>query len=600
MSAATPYVAITREPLKLQDEMLTMGRIVEQLIKDGLIDREGRDRLNVIGKTGVHSSLHPLEMIAGANLICPVNHEPLTLQRLLKWLAYWAGQPLFQIDPLKTDSRKVATVMSLAFAQRHQILAVDVSPDSVTIASAHPFYRAWETDLAHTLKKEIRRVVASPTDIRRYTIEFYNLARSVTKASDSGTSGTSQNFEQLLELGADTSHDANDHHVVSIVDWLLQYAFEQRASDIHIEPRRDVVKVRFRIDGILHGVYEFPAQVGIAVVSRLKILGRLNVAEKRKPQDGRIKTRNPNEKEVELRLSTLPTAFGEKMVLRIFDPLVLQKSFNDLGFSRDDQKRWESMCDHPHGIILVTGPTGSGKTSTLYTTLRHIARPEVNVCTIEDPIEMVEPAFNQMQAQTSIGLSFASGIRALMRQDPDIIMIGEIRDLETAEMATQAALTGHLVLSTLHTNDAPSAITRLQELGIPSYIIRATLLGVMAQRLVRTLCRFCKRPHTQDPDIWHAITAPWRAPVPARVYAPVGCVECRDTGYKGRTGLYEIMPVSNSLKHLIQDNTEIDTLRKQAIKEGMLSLRVSGANKAAAGLTTAEEVMRVAPLFGQN
>ncbi|MCP5160201.1 MAG: type II/IV secretion system protein [Hahellaceae bacterium] len=577
-----------------------MSDIVTRLTEDGLLNPEGSSKLYAQSRGGIQSSLHPLEMIAGANLTNGRSGKALTMDALLHWLAAWSKQEVFHIDPLKIDSRKIATVMSFAFAQRHQILAVAVSPNEVTIASAQPFYTSWESDLQHALKKKIKRVIVNPTDIRRYTIEFYNLARSVTKANDSSNYAATQNLEQLLELGAENNPDANDQHIVNIVDWLLQYAFEQRASDIHLEPRREVTQVRFRIDGILHNVYELPAQVGIAVISRLKILGRLNVAEKRKPQDGRIKTRNTDEKEIELRLSTLPTAFGEKMVLRIFDPQVLQKSFQDLGFSKEDQNRWEKMCNHPYGIILVTGPTGSGKTSTLYTTLRHLAQPEVNVCTIEDPIEMVEPAFNQMQVQPHIDLNFANGIRALMRQDPDIIMIGEIRDLETAEMATQAALTGHLVLSTLHTNDAPSAITRLQELGVPSYIIRATLLGVMAQRLVRTLCPHCKTPHEQDPDLWQTITTPWRAPIPAKVCAPKGCLECRDTGYKGRTGLYEIMPVSAALKGMIQDDSEMDQLRKQAIKEGMLSLRISGANKVASGLTSAEEIMRVAPLFGQS
>lgn len=585
---------------KFRDTLLSMSDIVTRLTEDGLLNPEGSSKLYAQSRGGIQSSLHPLEMIAGANLTNGRSGKALTMDALLHWLAAWSKQEVFHIDPLKIDSRKIATVMSFAFAQRHQILAVAVSPNEVTIASAQPFYTSWESDLQHALKKKIKRVIVNPTDIRRYTIEFYNLARSVTKANDSSNYAATQNLEQLLELGAENNPDANDQHIVNIVDWLLQYAFEQRASDIHLEPRREVTQVRFRIDGILHNVYELPAQVGIAVISRLKILGRLNVAEKRKPQDGRIKTRNTDEKEIELRLSTLPTAFGEKMVLRIFDPQVLQKSFQDLGFSKEDQNRWEKMCNHPYGIILVTGPTGSGKTSTLYTTLRHLAQPEVNVCTIEDPIEMVEPAFNQMQVQPHIDLNFANGIRALMRQDPDIIMIGEIRDLETAEMATQAALTGHLVLSTLHTNDAPSAITRLQELGVPSYIIRATLLGVMAQRLVRTLCPHCKTPHEQDPDLWQTITTPWRAPIPAKVCAPKGCLECRDTGYKGRTGLYEIMPVSAALKGMIQDDSEMDQLRKQAIKEGMLSLRISGANKVASGLTSAEEIMRVAPLFGQS
>jgi len=332
------------------------------------------------------------------------------------------------------------------------------------------------------------------------------------------------------------------------------------------------------------------------VISRLKILGRMNVAEKRHPQDGRLKTKSPEGNEVELRLSTLPTAFGEKLVMRIFDPDVLLKSFNELGLANEDYNRWHEMTSKPYGIVLVTGPTGSGKTTTLYSTLKQLATDDVNVCTIEDPIEMVEGSFNQMQVQQNIDLSFADGVRALLRQDPDIIMIGEIRDLETAEMAIQAALTGHLVLSTLHTNDAPSAITRMLELGVPPYLIKATVLGVMAQRLVRTLCPSCKQTMAIDPQDWKELTSPWRSELPSKACEPVGCLECRDTGYKGRQGVYEVMPLSTAVKALIHEQTDLTELRKQGIKDGMKTLRISGAQKIAAGMTTIEEVLRVTPV----
>jgi general secretion pathway protein E len=318
------------------------------------------------------------------------------------------------------------------------------------------------------------------------------------------------NLEQMLELGHIKDPEANDQHIVNVVDWLLQYAFEQRASDIHIEPRREQGNIRFRIDGVLYTVYALPMQVLAAVTSRLKILGRMNVAEKRKPQDGRIKTKSPKGNEVELRLSTLPTAFGEKLVMRIFDPEVLLKSFEQLGLASEDLIRWKEITSNNNGIVVITGPTGSGKTTTLYSTLKSLATEEVNVCTIEDPIEMVEDSFNQMQVQENIDLNFADGVKALLRQDPDIIMIGEIRDLATAEMAIQAALTGHLVFTTLHTNDAPSAITRLLELGVPSYLIKATVVGIMAQRLVRVLCPHCKQSEAIEPDAWEALTSPWK------------------------------------------------------------------------------------------
>jgi general secretion pathway protein E len=382
------------------------------------------------------------------------------------------------------------------------------------------------------------------------------------------------------------------------VDWLWQYAFEQRASDIHIEPRRDMGVVRFRIDGVLHQVYQMPMSVMTAVTSRIKILGRMDVVEKRRPQDGRIKTRLASGKEVELRLSTLPTAFGEKLVMRIFDPDVLVRNMVELGFSESDQNRWQGITSQPHGIILVTGPTGSGKTTTLYSTLRQLATPEVNVCTIEDPIEMVEPVFNQMQVHQAIDLSFAEGVRALMRQDPDIIMVGEIRDLETAEMAIQAALTGHLVLSTLHTNDAPSAITRLLDLGVPAYLLNATLLGIMAQRLVRVLCPHCKTGHGATPEeqsLWEALVAPWKAPCPPRFHEATGCLECRMTGYLGRVGLYEILLMSPEIRRAVTTSTDPARVRELAMREGMRLLRLSGAQKVALGQTTLAEVFKVAP-----
>ena len=522
----------------------------------------------------------------------------LDLDTLTIWLATKAAQPYLRIDPLKINVTAVTEVMSYAFAQRHNILVVEVAEDTVCIASGQPFMFQWEGMLTQTLRgRRIKRVVANPADIARYMLEFYTMARSVAKASEAGLEVSAvTNLEQLLELGQMKSPDANDSHVVNIVDWLLNYAFEQRASDIHIEPRRDKGNIRFRIDGVLHPVYELPPAVNTAVVSRLKILGRMDVAEKRRPQDGRIKTKRANGDEVELRLSTLPTAFGEKMVMRIFDPDVLLRNFQELGLVGDDLSRWQGMTQANNGIVLVTGPTGSGKTTTLYSTLKQLATPEVNVCTIEDPIEMVEPQFNQMQVQHNIDVGFADGVRALLRQDPDIIMVGEIRDLETAEMAIQAALTGHLVISTLHTNDAPTAVTRLLDLGLPSYMIKATVLGVMAQRLVRTLCPHCKAEEPVDEAAWQLLTRPFKVKAPQRVCAPVGCLECRDTGFYGRIGLYEVMTLTESLQEQIKDAADVDSMRRQAMKEGMRTLRLAGAQKVGAGLTTINEVLRVVPI----
>lgn len=585
------------------DRVLDLADLLRELVAQGRVDQDVAEQCLAIRRSTSNNALHPLEFLAAQQLDdLKRPGKKLDLESLTVWLAEFAGQPYLRIDPLKIDVAAITPLMSYAFAQRHKILAVAVDSESVTVASSQPLVRSWEANLVHVLKRPIKRVVANPADIQRFTTEFYRLARSVSgaNANDQKISSVG-NFEQLLSLGAqDQEPDANDAHIVNIVDWLFQYAFQQRASDIHIEPRREQGTVRFRIDGVLHNVYQFPAQVTMAVVSRLKNLGRMNIAEKRKPQDGRVKTKTPDGNEVELRLSTLPTAFGEKMVMRIFDPEVLLKSPDQLGFSPDDLRRWESMTCQPNGIILVTGPTGSGKTTTLYTTLKQLATPEVNVCTIEDPIEMIEGAFNQMQVQHNIDLTFASGVRALMRQDPDIIMIGEIRDLETAEMAIQAALTGHLVLSTLHTNDAPSAITRLLELGVPHYLLKATILGVMAQRLVRTLCPHCKQPAQLDEDIWKDLTRPWQAPLPSQAHHAVGCLECRETGYRGRAGVYEIMLLNDSIKPLITSDTDLNALRRAAFKDGMRSLRLSGAQKVSAGLTTIEEVLRVTPQSEQR
>ncbi|MDT8397390.1 MAG: GspE/PulE family protein [Pseudomonadales bacterium] len=591
MSSATRTTGAIDRPLELK-------RLLGELREAGRISQEQVDTVLAIRRSREQQKWHLLAFLAAQNLEDMARPgKKLDIETLTRFLADLSGQDYYRIDPLGIDAAKVTEVMSYAFTQRHRILAVQVSPFEVTIASAEPFVGNWEADLEHVLRRPIRRVVANPVELQRLTTELYRLATSISLANhkDGAKASGLGNLEQMLELGKLKDPEANDQHIVNIVDWLLQYAFEQRASDIHIEPRREVGNVRFRIDGVLYTVYQIPMQVMNAVTSRLKILGRMNVAEKRRPQDGRLKTKSPEGDEVELRLSTLPTAFGEKMVLRIFDPDVLLKSFVELGLGDKDLVRWESMIRQKHGIVLITGPTGSGKTTTLYSTLKTLATKEVNVCTIEDPIEMVEPSFNQMQVQENIDLTFAGGVRALLRQDPDIVMIGEIRDLDTAEMAIQAALTGHLVFSTLHTNDAPTAITRLLELGIAPYLIKATLLGVMAQRLVRVLCSHCKVRQAIDAQTWERLTSPWKLARPSHVYGPGACLECRETGFKGREGIYEVMPLTETLQALAEDKSDLPRLRRQAYQEGMFSLRMSGIQKVAAGITTVNEVLRVSP-----
>ena len=579
------------------DRRLRLDDILKLMVADGLVTRAAADEL---ARSRTLRFDHPLEAIADRKWKSgEPPHKAMTLEWLVEWLAGKLDVPYMHIDPLKIDLGAVTATMTNAYAERYRILPVAVDRLTLTVATGEPFVRSFAEELERILKLDVKFVFTNPQDVKRYLGEFYNLARSMRRAQDQTKVdfAYARNFEQLVELGKHGHLDANDQHIVHIVDWLWQYAFEQRASDIHIEPRRDVGMVRFRIDGVLHQVYAIPAPVLSAVTSRIKLLARMEIVEKRRPQDGRIKTITPDGEEVELRISTMPTAFGEKIVMRIFSPEVLVRDFADLGFTSDDRARWEQMTREPNGIILVTGPTGSGKTTTLYSTLKGLATPEVNVCTIEDPIEMIEPTFNQMQVQPIINVDFASGVRTLLRQDPDIIMVGEIRDRDTADMAVQAALTGHLVLSTLHTNDAPTAVTRMLDLGVPSYLINSTLLGVMAQRLVRTLCPHCKQPgEPPDDETWDAMTSPWRGEKPAQTMRPIGCLECRMTGYYGRIGVYEVMLVTPALRRLVTREADDRAIRDQAFKDGMKPLRVSGAMKIAAGLTTADEVVKVAPL----
>lgn len=581
----------------LADRPVATNILIDDLKKDGLLDDENYQLAQFARRSQTELKMHPYAFIGKQKLNNKKTNKKLSEEVICEWAAEKHGLEYSRIDPLEVDVAAVTSAMSYAFSERHKILAMKVDKENLVVACSEPNITSWVQDLEHVSRRNVVRILAMPSEIERHRVEFYQLANSINSASaqHDGISGI-QNLESMLELGKAKAPDANDEHIVNVVDWLLQYAFEQRASDIHIEPRREIGNVRFRIDGVLHLVYELPAQVTQAVIARIKTLGRMNIAEKRKPQDSRLKTKTPAGEEIELRLSTLPTAFGEKLVMRVFDPSVLVRNFSELGFSKEDYRRWQKMTTQNNGIVFVTGPTGSGKTTTLYSTLKELATVEVNVSTIEDPIEMIEPAFNQMQVNHSIDLDFATGVRALLRQDPDIIMVGEIRDLETAEMAVQSALTGHLVLSTLHTNDAPTAITRLLELGLPPYLIRSTMLGVMAQRLVRILCPHCKQEGEIDDAIWKDLVAPWTVAKPAKIYHPKGCLECRDTGFVGRMGIYEVLPMSNEISNLVSDNSDHIKIKQQAMKDGMHTLKLSGAQKVAQGITTVEEVMRVAPM----
>ncbi|RXR06381.1 GspE/PulE family protein [Pseudoxanthomonas composti] len=578
---------------------LDFARVAQLLRQDRLVAEADEARLQFSAQ-GARSAtdVHPLVLLANLKLAGRAGGV-LGLERLTEWLAGRLGVPYLRVDPTKVDVAAVTGVVSHAYARRHRILPLDVRPEHLLIATSEPLDTSWMSDLQHLARRNIETVLINPLDLHRYTMEFFGVTRSVRGAKDlreKEQGGAMPSFEALVDLGKAGEVGADDQHIVHIVDWMLQYAYEQRASDIHLEPRRDTGRIRFRIDGVLHKVFDLPAPVMTAAVARIKVLGRMDLAERRRPQDGRIKTRSPGGREVEMRLSTMPTAFGEKCVMRIFDPDTAFKPIAELGFSATEAAGWQALVEQPHGIVLVTGPTGSGKTTTLYSTLRTLATPDVNVCTVEDPIEMISTEFNQMQVQHNIDLDFATGVRTLLRQDPDIIMIGEIRDLETAQMAVQASLTGHLVLSTLHTNDAPSAVTRLLDLGMPHYLVASTLTGVLAQRLVRTLCRHCKRPEPLPAYAWEAVLETGRSvPDEADPHTAVGCLECRNTGYMGRIGLYELMLLSPQLRSMIKGDMDLAAFTRAARVQGMRTLRDAALEMVARGLTTIEEVITVLP-----
>lgn len=500
--------------------------------------------------------------------------------------------PYKKIDPLKLDMDLVTSQIPRPFAQKHLVVPIDEKNGVITLAMADPFNREALDDLKITSKNKFSVVLSSKTDIIKVVREFYGFRSSIIAAQKEKEGSSSidlNNLEQYVKLKGSTEIDATDQHVVNAVEYMLRYAYDQKASDIHIEPKRDNTAVRIRIDGILHLMHNIPKAIHNSIVSRIKTLSRMDIAEKRRPQDGRIKTEFKG-KEVELRISTLPTAFGEKVVIRIFDPDILLQQLGDLGFYDREYDLLMTYLMKTHGILLVTGPTGSGKTTTLYSSLKKVASPEVNIVTIEDPIEMVVEEFNQVGVQPKIGVDFATTLRTILRQDPDVIMVGEIRDQETANNAVQASLTGHLVMSTLHTNDAPTSVSRLIDLGVPKFLISSTILGIMAQRLVRKICVNCKVERQLTDDEVGFLTL---KPDQYTVSYGEGCNDCRGTGYKGRDGIFELMNVSDNIKKLIAEDADSLTLAAQAKSEGMLTLRESAIKKMLEGVTTYEEVISI-------
>jgi general secretion pathway protein E len=511
-------------------------------------------------------------------------------------MAAFAGLPFVKINPLELDLDVVTGSLSAAFARRHGLVAISKSATTLTVAVHDPFASFPADDLRRVSGLDIQRVVATRSDIDAITRSFYDLRASLQTAEKQLAVRRLQAFDlgnqEYLSAQADEL-DPAAAPVVKALDHLLNYAFEQRASDIHFEPKRSVTLVRLRIDGLLHDVHVIPRIVYQAIVSRIKLLSGCDLAEKRRPQDGRIK-REQSSREIEIRVSTMPTVFGEKAVLRIFDPDVLLKRVDQLGFSAPDLVVFQQFLAKTHGIILVTGPTGSGKTTTLYSVLKHLSRPDVNIVTVEDPIEMVHEEFNQVSVRPAIDLTFATALRTILRQDPDIIMVGEIRDRETAEHAVQAALTGHLVLSTLHTNDAPSSITRLLDLGIPHFLVLSTVVGIMAQRLVRVNCSHCSEQYEPDAEELAALGTAWDGAAGRTLRRGAGCLHCRQTGYAGRDGIFQVMPISERLRGLVSRQAPAPEIYDAARSEGMRTLRDAAVEKVLEGVTTVSEMVRVA------
>jgi len=572
----------------------------EILIKKGELQRK-LEKVRAMRHASAPSKTKILAPITIIDVITALNFNraddpdmPLDEEVVYQIMAREWGIPFKKIDPLELDLNLVTSTIPQSFAMKHLALPIALKDGCLTVAMANPFNVEFIEDIARVSRMKVEPVVSPKTDIIKLIDEFFGFKRSIAAAEHefAGPIVDLGNLEQYVRLKSAGELPSNDQHIINAVNHLLSYAFDQRASDVHIEPKRDASLVRMRIDGVLHTVYKLPKNVHLAIVSRIKNLSRLDMAEKRRPQDGRIKT-DKGGVEAEIRVSTVPVAFGEKIVMRIMDPNVLFQSVERLGFTSGDLIRYHQFINMPHGIVLVCGPTGSGKSTTLYSTLRYLSTPDINITTVEDPIEMVHQDFNQIAVQPVLGITFATILRNILRQDPDIIMIGEMRDLETAENAIQAALTGHLVLTTLHTNDAPSAIIRLLDLGIPSFLIQASLIGVLSQRLVRKICTHCRESFEMDSSELGTLGITLHKEGMVNLYRGKGCLKCRGTGYLGRTGIFEVLPFTESMKKIINAEADQEAIRIQARKEGMVTLRENGIKRLLEGMTTYQEIIRV-------
>lgn len=577
--------------------LLSKEQIDSILLKEDILRaRIQKSRTGPIkrGRSKVDSSISIIDIIDSLKFHLPGKEDRyLTEEIIMEVIAKHLNLPFFRIDPLKLDSDVVTKIISKPYALKHMLVPVDLSENTLTVATSNPFDREGIEGIERPTGFNVKLVISTKSDIQKIITEFYGFKSSVAAANKELTSRIDLgNLEQYVKLKSISELEVTDQHIINAVEYLLRYAYSQRASDIHIEPKREASLIRLRIDGILHNIHKIPKPVHLAMVSRIKTLARMDIAEKRRPQDGRIKTDREG-RELEHRVSTLPVAFGEKVVIRIFDPDVLMQDIDELGMMQRELKLFKSFISNPHGLILVTGPTGSGKTTTLYSALKTLSTSEVNVTTIEDPIEMIYERFNQTAIQPQIGITFASSVRTILRQDPDIIMVGEIRDFETADNAIQAALTGHLVLSTLHTNDAPSAITRLLDLGVPSFLINSILIGVVAQRLVRKVCTYCAEPYNLSEEECSIIGINYEKAKNIKVSIGSGCPQCRGTGYLGRTGIFEIVEITDKIRVAADDKATPSIIKKIAKAEGLITLRECAIRKLLKGITTFDEVIRV-------
>jgi len=595
---------------------LSSENVCRILLKKGLISKEQRqeifkkkdslqkklEKLQVIKDASVGSSSRIINPVTIIDIICFLKLDreddptrELDEETIFQALAEEWKIDYKKIDPLDLDLNLVTTIITRSFAMKHLVLPIAVKDGWLTVATPNPHNLEVMEDISSVSHLKVKPVVSSKSDIIKLIDEFYGFRKSIAAAEEqfSYPSIDLGNLEQYVRLREVKDLPSDDRHIVNAVDHLFNYAFDQRASDIHVEPKRNTSLVRLRIDGVLHSIYKLPKTVHGAIISRIKALSRLDMAEKRRPQDGRIKIDRGQGVEAEIRVSTIPTAFGEKTVMRILDPDILFQDVGQLGMTSMDLVRYQQFINFPHGLVLVCGPTGSGKSTTLYSTLRNLSTEEKNITTVEDPIEMVHEDFNQIAVQPAADITFASILRNILRQDPDIIMIGEMRDLETAQNAIQATLTGHLVLSTLHTNDAPLAVTRLVDIGIPRFLIHATLTGVLAQRLLRKICPFCSESFEISAGDLMAMGIKADKTGMVRLQSGNGCIKCRGTGYLGRIGIFEVLSVTEPIKDIIAQGGSADMIRQAACNEGMVTLRENAIKKMLDGETTYQEVIRV-------